>query len=146
MICALLAALSLASFQQSHAGHGDPGGRPASLEIEFTGMAAQKGEIHVTLFDSADSWENNRLFRATHVAVTADKVTTRFDALATGRYGMTAFHDLNDNGKLDLDSSGAATEPVAFSNNSSDPGGSTSWNHAAFELRPGENRHQIAFR
>ncbi len=141
----LIAALSLAA-EQSQPGDDDTLASIASLEIEFTGMSAQKGEVHVTLYDSADAWKEGRLFRATHVAVTGSKVTTRFDGLASGRYAMTAFHDLNDNGKLDVDATGVPVEPTAFSNNASGNGGTPKWAHASIGLTPGSNRHEIAFR
>jgi|TARA_B110001469_G_scaffold64024_1_gene61321 uncharacterized protein (DUF2141 family) len=46
-----------------------------------------------------------------------NKAAEKTIELAAGKYGFSAYHDVNSNEKLDLNLFGAPTEPYGFSNN-----------------------------
>ncbi len=61
--------------------------------------------------------------------------TLRVDGLAPGRYGIKAFHDVNGDGKLNMNPFGMPIEPYAFSNNARGHMGPAKWADAAFEVK-----------
>jgi uncharacterized protein (DUF2141 family) len=121
---------------------------PSSLEVGFTGIEQNKGAIMVVLFDSEDAF-NGKGKPARVAKVRADDpaaAKARFEGLASGRYAIKSFHDVNDNGKMDSNVFGMPTEPFAFSNNARGVMGPAKWADAAFEVKAGANSHSIAIK
>jgi uncharacterized protein (DUF2141 family) len=50
------------------------------------------------------------------VRATVGNIVVTFHNLPPGRYAVSAFHDENDNGRLDTDTVGFPTEGIGFSN------------------------------
>lgn len=94
---------------------------------------AETGAIMVALYDSEAAYEGGQPARATQVDVAAGQHEAVFD-LPAGAYGMKAFHDVNGNGKMDVNPFGMPTEPFAFSNNAGGNMGPAKWDRARFEV------------
>lgn len=94
---------------------------------------AETGAIMVALYDSEAAYEGGQPARATRVDVAAGQHEAVFD-LPAGAYGMKAFHDVNGNGKMDVNPFGMPTEPFAFSNNAVGNMGPAKWDRARFEV------------
>ena len=94
---------------------------------------AGTGAIMVALYDSEAAYEGGQPARATQVDVAAGQHEAVFD-LPAGAYGMKAFHDVNGNGKMDVNPFGMPTEPFAFSNNAVGNMGPAKWDRARFEV------------
>ena len=71
--------------------------------------------------------------RVAQVNVAAGQREAVFD-LPAGTYGMKAVHDVNGNGKMDVNPFGMPTEPYAFSNNAVGNMGPAQWDRAHFEV------------
>lgn len=94
---------------------------------------AGTGAIMVALYDSEAAYEGGQPARATQVDVAAGQHEAVFD-LPAGAYGVKAFHDVNGNGKMDVNPFGMPTEPFAFSNNAVGNMGPAKWDRARFEV------------
>ena len=61
-------------------------------------------------------------------------VSITFHDLPPGRYAVTAFHDENNNGKLDRDATGLPSEGYGVSNDARELLSPPYWDKASFEL------------
>ncbi len=59
----------------------------------------------------------NAVFEAIRPLERGADMVIEVPALPEGRYAIAAFHDLNGNGKLDVNAMGIPQEPYAFSRN-----------------------------
>jgi uncharacterized protein (DUF2141 family) len=94
---------------------------------------AGTGAIMVALYDAEAAYEGGAPARVARVDVAAGQHEAVFD-LPAGAYGMKAFHDVNGNGKMDVNPFGMPTEPFAFSNNAVGNMGPAKWDRARFEV------------
>ena len=105
------------------------------LVVRFDGLEARGGSLRVGLFDSAEGFalRGDGVIAERTVAAEGGSVVVRFDGLPPGRYGITAFHDANDNNQLDRALGLVPQEGVALSN---DPPliGSPSFDDIAVEV------------
>lgn len=62
------------------------------------------------------------------------KATITFENVKAGSYGITVFHDRNDNSRMDFDSMGMPLENYGISNNKFNPYGPPVWSDARFEV------------
>lgn len=94
---------------------------------------AETGAVMVALYDAEAAYEGGAPARVARVDVAAGQHEAVFD-LPAGAYGMKAFHDVNGNGKMDVNPFGMPTEPFAFSNNAVGNMGPAKWDRASFEV------------
>jgi uncharacterized protein (DUF2141 family) len=87
----------------------------ACIQVEVSGLTPQTGKLMLTSFASADQffkkpWAQNM------VKVTDANMTVELcGADAAGEIAITAFQDINDNGKFDTNPLGIPTEPYGAS-------------------------------
>ena len=62
------------------------------------------------------------------------EMTYVFHDVPPGRYAVVAFQDANDNGKIDLNSTGVPTELAAFSNDAQGIGGPPKFEQAVIVI------------
>ncbi|MGF1544110.1 MAG: DUF2141 domain-containing protein [Parvularculaceae bacterium] len=117
----------------------------ASLAVTFT-AEIREGAVMMALFDSAEGYDSGAAVRGSAGGVASGTVTLTFEDLEPGAYAIRAFHDLDGDGELDTNLTGAPTEPFAFSNNAPANFGPPAFEAAAFEVKPGANRHAINIR
>lgn len=103
------AALALAPFFAAAA-------HAAELIVEVQGVASSDGNILLAVF------ENGENFLKKPVAVgmaqaSKGQTEVRIKDLPAGEYAISAFHDVNQNNKLDKNAVGMPIEDFAFSNN-----------------------------
>lgn len=111
--------------------------RLGTLVVNVVGVGEHSGTVVVLLFDHDDGFPA-KIAKACHRAsakVTGSVVTLRFADVPLGTYAVTAYHDVNDNQKLDTNWIGIPKEPVAISNNARGRLGPPKWKDATFELR-----------
>ncbi len=89
--------------------------KPVSFYVKIKGIKSSQGKVRVALY-------NKRLFLKPGMAVNAGVLDIenlesiwQVRKVDPGEYAILAFHDLNDNMKLDKNFFGKATEPYAFS-------------------------------
>ena len=96
----------------------------ADLVIEVKGVASDKGNIVVALYD-ADGWAKTTFrnaddiatmqFRGATAPAVKGVVSLTMKNVPPGDYAVNLYHDENANGKIDT-VLGIASEPYAFSN------------------------------
>lgn len=80
------------------------------LTIYFNNLSSNKGKIMLLIQDEN---ENDVSKLVVNIDNKSSKITIY---LPKGKYGVVAFHDLNNNEKLDTNFIGIPTEPYGFSN------------------------------
>jgi uncharacterized protein (DUF2141 family) len=113
--------------------------------IEFrTRLRDQGGVVRCGLFRKA-SWLKSPLATAT---ARADRATALcvFEKIPPGVYALSAFHDKNNNGKLDTNLLSIPTEDYGASNNARGTFGPPSFEDAKFAYRGGTVRLEAVLR
>jgi uncharacterized protein (DUF2141 family) len=135
----------------------------ADIEIEVHGIKVRTGQIHAALFDNADDFSFDLVFRgmvtsegkvsmgiftrensvprwsSEFVAALANARTIqlRMDKIPPGTYALALYQDVNDDGKLDTNLDGMPLEPWGVSNNPPRVSGrGPTWSEAQFVLPP----------
>ncbi len=105
----------------------------ADLNVEIQGIDSIEGSIKVAVFNTAADFTQKPLSTRS-VRAAKGSVRLVFSDLATGRYALSAYHDLNDNGKLDRGLFGIPKEPYGFSRDARSNSGPPEFRDAAFAL------------
>lgn len=86
-------------------------------EIRATvhGIKPGQGTVMVALYDNAENYRANRRLAGQMLAPAGADLTIVFADLPPGRYGLSAFQDIDGNGKLTSNLLGIPTEPYGFS-------------------------------
>jgi len=105
------------------------------LTVTVNGAKNNNGYIVATIFNSESSFLKRPEAMASF-RIKASQVNVGFSVknLPPGKYAVSAFHDENDNGRLDADATGAPTEVYGFSNDARGTFGPPEFSNAAFEL------------
>jgi uncharacterized protein (DUF2141 family) len=105
--------------ERSHAQASNDPAANNTITLKVTGIQEAKGRMACALF-----WENKgfprkhrRALRRTWVDVEGDTVKCVFKRAGLGEYAASVFLDLNENGKLDTNAIGGASEPWGVSKN-----------------------------
>jgi uncharacterized protein (DUF2141 family) len=81
------------------------------LKVTFTGITKAQGSLYIRIQNEQEEVVVNRI-----VLVSGLKMSVTFKDLAAGKYAISVFQDVNNNGKLDIGMFGPK-EPYGFSNN-----------------------------
>jgi len=92
------------------------------------------GRLLIALHDSEESYRSNRPFRRARIDVTTRSARSTFADLPPGVYAVKMFHDINGNDRLDTNSLGIPSEPIAFTNNARARFGPASWAQASVSV------------
>jgi uncharacterized protein (DUF2141 family) len=107
--------------------------------IEFeTHNRNDVGAVRCGLF-KRDGWLTVTL-RADIVKIHGKKALCVFKQVPSGTYGISAFHDEDNDGKLDTNLIGYPTEEYCASNNARNLMSAPSWGDAKFQYRGGTRR------
>jgi uncharacterized protein (DUF2141 family) len=85
-----------------------------SVTVSVKGIHSDKGFVWVAITDDAGTFPGGR--RMIAVPAKAGAVEVVFRHLRPNSYAVMAYHDENDNGRLDTDPNGIPTEGYCFSN------------------------------
>ena len=89
----------------------------AKLIVTIEGTRNADGYLHVALFSKPDGFpDGNYSVQHTKLKAAAETLTVIFDDLAPGTYAVGAYHDENNNGRLDTSLIGYPKEGYALSN------------------------------
>lgn len=92
-----------------------------------------QGEYFIAVHDNAATFPKGKPAHATRTPVDGEQQRVRIQ-LPEGRYAVSLYQDLNDNGELDTNLLGAPVEPVGFSRNARGSLGPPEFGAAAFEV------------
>ncbi len=108
---------------------------PGVVLVTISGVRSNAGHVLVAICDRATFLEPS----CRHVGREAAKpgaVTVRITGVPPGIYAAQAFHDENDNGKIDRNFIGLPQEGLGFSNDAKMRFGPPSFDDAAFRVGP----------
>ncbi len=103
------------------------------LTVEATGARSDQGQVVAAIYDSEGTWLKTYL-KGERVQA-GPRVLLVFRGLPEGRFGITAFHDENGNGKLDANALGLPTELYGFSRDARGVFGPPKFESAVIELK-----------
>ena len=116
----------------------------ADLTVTVAGAANQQGVVAVGLFNAATAFPGTPTVGQRVPA--GAQVELVFKNLAPGRYAVSAYHDENNNQKLDRGMFGIPKERYSFSRDARGVAGPPEFRDAAFEVKEGDNRVQLQLR
>lgn len=121
------------------------GGRAVAEEstatnvIEFeTQNKGDKGSVRCGLFKEA-GWLKDAI-QGQRVTISGKKALCVFKGVPAGTYGISAFHDEDDDGELDTNIVGYPIEEYCTSNNTRNMFSAPSWSKAKFAYKGGTMR------
>lgn len=106
----------------------------SQLELNITGFDCDSGKVLIGVYDEKGKWLKDASYGKKE-KIHHGKVRVIFDDLPEGTYGISCFHDKNDNGKLDTSFLGFPTEPYACSRGARGRFGPPKWEDALFTLK-----------
>lgn len=102
------------------------------LTVTIDGISSDKGKIYIGLYDKS-GWLKNRL-KGEKTDIKNGEAMVVFNELPSGKYGISAYHDENENGKMDTNFLHIPTEDYACSRGAVGRFGPPSWDDAVFQL------------
>jgi len=91
-----------------------------SLRVSVSQIAQVKGTVKWALYDNENAYEQRTpAVKSGSIPVTGDSLSWDVTGLPAGPYALAIYHDINNNGVLDLNFLGVPKEPYAFSGSSS---------------------------
>lgn len=107
----------------------------ADLVVTVSGVRSAQGTVRIAVYDRADDFRKEaRALARQAVAAAEGQVETRFRDLTPGRYAVTAYHDEDGDGRLNLRFGMIPSEGYGLSN-APEVIGPPRFQDAAFELR-----------
>jgi uncharacterized protein (DUF2141 family) len=116
----ILGASMAASFMLPQSLHAQP--KPnRNLDVKFSGLRDSKGQVCLSLFAGPKGFPGDTSstdFLMKRCAPVSNKIATiTFDDLKPGNYAVSAFHDANEDSKMNKGGFGIPLEGFGFSNN-----------------------------
>lgn len=110
-----------------------PAVQAAELTLELSGIKAGKGDLRISLYDSAEAFLHQPSRQLT-LPASAAAMQVKLGDLPPGQYALSLFQDLNSNKKLDTKLFGIPAEPHGFSNNATGNFGPPTFEAARFSI------------
>lgn len=88
----------------------------SNLTINVTNLKNDTGVLTIELYNSKENFLK-KTYRKSSSSIKSNSATVIFSGLPEGEYSFLAYHDKNNNGKLDKYLIGMPKEAVACSNN-----------------------------
>lgn len=104
-----------------------------NIKVNFK-VKKNSGKIALMLVNSEANYKSRKPIKAAKSTVVNNQVSVMFYSIPKGDYAVMAYHDVNDNGKLDTNFLGIPSEPFAFSNNAKGFMGAPKFEKAKFEV------------
>ena len=109
---------------------------PLTLTVNLKGFKSDKGVVEVALFDQAAAFPTKpeKAIAKQRAPIVGGTATVEFRDLKPGTYAVSAYHDANNNGKMDTNFIGIPKEPTGASNDAKGRMGPPSFKDAQFTL------------
>ncbi len=104
-----------------------------NLTVEFSGMKSDKGSLFVALYNTEVDFLKKG-YKGEIAEIKNKKTVVVFKNLPKGVYAISAFHDVNDNKKMDTNFIGIPKEPIGMSNDAKGFMGPPKYNDSKFNV------------
>lgn len=128
LMIALLAALTTCAAAQAA-----DGAHTGTLRVEIGGLNSSQ-PVYFGLWNSEKGFLGSKPFKGEKQPAVDGKASWTVRNLRYGTYAVSAWQDLNGNGKLDANEWGAPVEPTGVSNNAQGHFGPPAYKDAAFKF------------
>ncbi|MCG8330916.1 MAG: DUF2141 domain-containing protein [Chitinophagales bacterium] len=120
----------------------------ATLNVQINNCRSSKGKVLIAVYNSKALFDEMEDGVAGKIMPARKKedIHLHFKDLAYGTYAVAAYHDLNDNGRLDKNLLGIPTEPYGFSNNPTVKWEPPTYDDALFNLKQESESLQITLK
>ena len=106
----------------------------ADLTVTINGVHNSTGSVAAAIFNNGTNFPKAAPFGGFRLKASGGPVSYTIHSLPPGKYAITAYHDENDNGKLDADATGLPTEGYGVSNDAKELLGPPEWGKASFDV------------
>jgi uncharacterized protein (DUF2141 family) len=112
------------------------------VEVTMTGFKSEEGQALIAFFLDANGWPNaeEAVFGRLEVDIQDGQAVAVFDDVPAGPFAISAFHDKNDDKKLNTNVVGAPSEPYGFSADARGTFSAPSFDEARLELAADETK------
>ncbi len=111
------------------------GANAADLTVKLIGAHNGNGSVSAAIYSSKASFpKEGQQYAAFRIKAEAGSANVTFRDLPPGDYAVTAFHDENNDGKLDRDATGIPTEGYGVSNDARELLSPPFWDKATFAI------------
>lgn len=104
-----------------------------TVTLDFKGMKSNKGNLYVAIYNKENSFLKKPI-KGTIVKIEDKKATVILKDIPTGVYAVSAYHDANDNKKMDTNFLGIPKEPTGMSNDATGFMGPPKYKDAKFNV------------
>lgn len=112
-----------------------------TLDIKISNIQKSSGKVVVEIYQDEASWLESP-HKQLRLSPDEDIITASFD-VPHGKYAISIYQDVNENGELDRNFVGIPKEPVGFGNNYK-PFGKPKFESASVEHQPASELQEIA--
>ena len=109
------------------------------LTVNFNELQSNDGRILVSLYNGKADYAAHKPYKSASLSIENGLATWVPDSISKGEYILSAFHDENVNGKLDVSDNGIPEEGFAFSNNAQPKMGPPNPQEMVFSINEKEN-------
>ncbi|MEE8393588.1 MAG: DUF2141 domain-containing protein [Rhodospirillales bacterium] len=106
----------------------------ADLVVKVAGLRSSRGDVHVAVYATEESFPGDTMAAETHVPITGENAEAVFLGLDPGTYAVAVYHDENANHEFDQGWFYIPLEGYAFSNGATVFFGPPGFDEAAFSL------------
>jgi uncharacterized protein (DUF2141 family) len=111
-----------------------------TLDVQITNVQKNSGKIVVEIYNNESNWLKSP-FRKTVLPTDKATQTASFE-VPPGKYAISVYQDVNENGELDRTFIGIPKEPVGFGNNYK-PFGKPKFESASIEYKTATKPQEI---
>lgn len=112
------------------------------INVRFENLKSSDGKVLVALFDGKEGFTKKTSVQIAILDIENNTAIWNLDSIAKGKYIIVAFHDENNNKKLDLGIMGIPAEGYALSNNTVAEMGPPNPDEMLFEVKENETTTQ----
>jgi uncharacterized protein (DUF2141 family) len=105
----------------------------ATLTVSISGLKNDAGTVQVGLFNSEGKFLKS-IYKGVSSEIKSKVASVTFTNIPAGVYAISAYHDKNKNGKLDMNFMGIPKEDIACSNNAKGFMGPPKYEDAKFTI------------
>ena len=116
----------------------------SELIVNITGLDSDKGTLMIAIYDSEGTWLSQKKYSQTSEIVNG-VASVVFENVPIGTYGISTYHDENDNLKLDTNLFGIPSEPYASSRGAKGRFGPPKWSDAKFDISDTSHAEEIKY-
>lgn len=89
----------------------------AQIHVTFTGLTNKPSTLYIGIYNQDNVFMGDEAHYVAAVKVNGATLSWTCKDLAPGKYALTVYQDVNNNGKMDKGMFGVPTEPYGFSGN-----------------------------